>query len=141
VHGGAEAPHLVFAFRGLEKDDVGPFRLEVAAARQGFVKTMHRAGVRPCHDQDIDVGSRFHGSPDLHARLVTRDHLLAAGVAAFLGVDLVFDHHSRGTGTGIFDHRALDIQRVAVTSVTIADQRNLRSSAATVAQAVQHLAE
>ena len=141
MHGGAEASHLVLGLGGFEEDDVGALGLEVAAARQRFVETVHRARVGPRHDQYVNAGPRFHGGTDLHARLVARNHLLAAGMPALLRADLVFDHHRRSPGTGIFDHGPLDVQCIAVTGVAVADQRNRRGGAATIAQAVQHLAE
>ena len=36
---------------------------------------------------------------------------------------------------------ALNVQRIAITGVAVADQRNFRGGAATIAQAIQHLAE
>ena len=141
VHGGAESSHLVLGLGGFEEDDVGALGLEIAAARQRLVETVHGARVGSRHDQDIHAGACFHGGADLHARLVARNHLLAAGMPALLGADLVFDHDRGGARAGIFDHRALHIERIAITGVAVADQRNFRGGAATVAQAVQHLAE
>ena len=135
----AEAPHLVFALGRFEEDDVGAFGLEILTARQRLVEAVHRARIGPRHDQDVGVGARVHRGADLHARLLARDHLLAAGVAAFLRADLILDHHAGRAGAGIFDHRALDVERIAVAGVAVADQRDLAGGGAAIAQAVEHL--
>ncbi len=78
---------------------------------------------------------------DLHARLLARDHLLAAGVAALLRADLVLDHHAGSAGAGVFGHRALHVERVAIAGVAVADDRHLACGRAAVAQRVEHLGE
>ena len=137
----AEAPHLVFGLGRLEEDDVGALGLEILAARQRLVEAVHRAGVGARHDQDVGIGAGVDRGADLHPRLLARDHLLAAGVTAFLRADLILDHHAGGAGAGILDHRALDVERVAVAGVAVADQRDLAGGGAAVAQAVEHLGE
>ena len=137
----AEAAHLVLGLRRLEEDDVGALRLEIAAARQRLVEAVHRARIGPRHDQDVGIGAGVHRGADFHPRLLARDHLLAAGVAAFLRADLILDHHAGGAGPGIFDHRALDVERVAIAGVAVADHRDLSGAGTAVAQAVQHLSK
>jgi hypothetical protein len=102
---------------------------------------MRRARIGARHAEDVGVCGSLHGGTDLHARLGARDHLLAARVAAFLRADLVFDHHGGGTGAGILDDRALDVERVAIAGIAVADQRDFRCGAGAVAHAVQHLGE
>ena len=98
----------------LEENNVGAFGLEVFTARQRFVEAMHGAGIGPRHDQNVGIGLGVDRGADLHPRLGPRDHLLAAGVATLLRADLVLDHHAGCAGTRVFDHRALDVERVAV---------------------------
>jgi hypothetical protein len=62
-------------------------------------------------------------------------------VAAFLRADLVLDHHAGGAGTGVFDHRALDVERIAVAGIAVADQRHPAGGGAAVAHAVEHLSK
>ena len=47
----AEAPHLVFALRGFQENDVGAFCLEIVAARQGLVEAVNRTRIGARHDQ------------------------------------------------------------------------------------------
>ena len=60
-------------------------RLSASSARTA------RVGAR--HNQDVGVGARVDRGADLHARFFARDHLLAAGVAAFSG-RLILEHNA-----------------------------------------------
>ena len=99
-HRGAETPHLIFALGGFEKDDIRAVFLEIAAAGERLLEAVHRPRVGARHDQDVDAGARIHRGPDLHSRLLAGNHLLAAGMTAFLRADLVLNHHAGRAGAG-----------------------------------------
>ena len=102
---------------------------------------MHRTRIGARQDQNVSVGFRVDRGANFHARFLARDHLFAARVAAFFRADLILDHHRGGAGTGIFDHGALHIQRVAVAGVAVANQRNFCGRVAAIAHTVEHLGE
>ena len=60
------------------------FLLEIATARQGFVRTMHGARIGTRQDQNVRIGSRLDRGADLDASLLARNDLLAPGMPAFL---------------------------------------------------------
>jgi len=114
---------------------------KVVAACQRLVEAVHRACVGAGKDQDVGIGSGIDGCTNLHPRFGARDHLLAAGVTAFLRADLVLDHHGRRAGAGVFRHRALDVESITVAGVAVSDHRNLAGAGAATAQTVEHLGE
>ncbi len=99
---------------------------------------MHRARVGARHHEDVAVRPCIHRGANLHARLLARDHLLAAGVPAFFRADLILDHDAGGAGTRIFRDRALDVERVAVAGVAVSyDWQRARCRTA-AAQSLEH---
>ena len=124
-----------------QREDVGALGLEILAARKRLVEAVHRTGIGARHDEDVGIGAGVDRGADFHACLLARDHLLAAGVAAFLRADLILDHDAGGAGAGIFGDGALHVQRIAIAGVAVADQRHLAGRRAAVAERVEHLAE
>ena len=141
AHRTAEGLHLGLRLRGFVENNVRPFSLEIATARQRFLRTVYCPRVRACQDQDVALCACLDCRTDLHAGFLPRDHLLAFGVAAFLRAHLIFDHDRRGAGARIFDDRALHVERIAIAGVAVANDGKAGDGAATAPHAVQHLGE
>lgn len=91
-------------------------------------------------DQDVaPLLARVACGADALHRLAPVHHLLAAGVAAALGRELILDHHRREAGRGVPRHRALHVEGVAVAGVAVADHRK-RGRRADLAPGGDHLA-
>ena len=115
------------------------FGLEILTAFQRRLEAVDLARIGARHDQDIGVGLGIHRGADALARLIAGDHGLAAGMAAFLRADLILDHHCRCARPSIFEHVALDIERVAVAGVAVTDHRDGCGRSTAAPQTVEHL--
>ncbi len=105
-----------------------------ASSRPWVARASVRARIR------MSAPSSRASTAGLHARdrLGARDHLLAAGVAAALGPDLVLDHDRGEASLRVAAHAAFRVHRVAVAGVGVADHRD-RHRGADVAPLIEHL--
>jgi hypothetical protein len=122
-----------------QKARIGADFGESADAPHGFLEPVGRARIGPRHDQNVGAFlARIDRRLNTQKRLVARDHLLAARMAAAFRRKLVFDHRAGKAGLGIAADSAFDVERVAVTGVRVADHGN-RHGVADIAPLFEHL--
>ena len=129
------------ALRPFDVDDVAPRILVGLCSPQPFLDAHRRGRIRAAEDEDVrPLVAGIDGGPDPGHRLCPVHHLHPASEAAALRKALVLDHHRGEPRPRVARHRPLDVDRVAVAGVPVADDRD-RHRGADVAPLVEHLPE
>ena len=111
--------------RRFDEADVGAgFEIRVHAVERGL-QAFDRARIGARDDHHVRVAAGIDGGLDLADHLGLGHELLAFVVAAFLRGDLVFEMKSGDAGLLVFAHAAHHVDRIAVTAVHVADDRNI----------------
>src|SRR2546426_12824557 len=101
---------------------------------------MHSIGIGPCDNYEVRVLPGINGGTYLLDHLVFGNDLLALHVATFLGPNLVLDVDSSHACSLKLADGALHIDRVAIASIGIGDERTIANNGGKGSSAAHHLA-
>ena len=119
------APSCVARPRRLDEKHIGAGIGVEPRALDRRVEAFARDGVGTRDDQRLVAAARVGGGPELARHLGRRNQRLVGKMPAALWKALILELNRRRAGLFEDPHRARDVERVAIASITIDDDRRL----------------